>query len=94
MTLLDEGLLIYAAVINCICFMLFGLDKYYAIHRHWRIRERTLILCAALGGSVGALAGMKVFHHKTLHGRFSIGVPMILLVQLAAVIWLKVRNVI
>ncbi len=92
MTLFEKGLLIYAAAMNCIGLILFGLDKYYAIHNHWRIRERTLILIAAVGGSAGALLGMKLFHHKTLHTKFYLGIPVILIVQTAAIIWLKVSN--
>ena len=80
--------LIYAAVMSLITFAAFGIDKYKAINKRWRIRERTLFLLALLGGGVGAFLGMKVFHHKTLHKKFAIGIPVIMIVQLILLGWL------
>lgn len=76
-------------VINLTAFLVFGLDKWKAKRKEHRetvrrVPERTLFLLAALGGSVGALLGMKVWHHKTLHKRFRFGIPAILILQLAA----------
>lgn len=71
----------YLAVANVATFLLFGADKFKASHQKWRIRESTLFLCAALGGSVGALLGMHHFHHKTRKPAFAAGIPAILLVQ-------------
>ena len=85
------GLYIYLAVANVIAFALYGLDKYKAKTGAWRIPEKTLFLLPILGGSVGAIAGMKVFHHKTKHWYFKYGLPLILLLQLALVVWLKTR---
>ena len=78
------GILSYLAVINLTGFAAFGIDKYKAIHHKWRIRESALFAIAILGGSVGCLIGMRVFHHKTLHPSFRIGIPMILIVELIA----------
>lgn len=78
----------WLAVINLITFLVFGLDKWKARRREThastrRIPEKTLFLLAAAGGSVGALLGMRVWHHKTLHRSFRIGIPLILLLQTA-----------
>ena len=74
--------LYYLSIINCVAFVLYGIDKYKATKNKWRIPENTLILAAVIGGSVGALLGMNFFHHKTLHKKFTIGVPFILLLQI------------
>ncbi|MDO4811665.1 MAG: DUF1294 domain-containing protein [Eubacteriales bacterium] len=76
-------LLIYLILINLITFLTFGADKRRAKRDQWRIRERTLFLLAVIGGSVGALLGMYVFHHKTRHWYFCVGMPAILLLQIA-----------
>ena len=68
-------------VINLISFCLFGIDKRRALQGKWRISEARLLICAALGGSIGAMAGMYFFHHKTRKNKFRIGVPMLLLFQ-------------
>lgn len=72
----------YLLNINIAGFILFGIDKLKAIHNKWRIRESTLILFALLGGSAGCLLGMRVFHHKTRHRLFTVGIPAILLIEL------------
>ena len=77
-------LLYYLLGINIITFILYGVDKYKAQKNKWRIPEKTLILFAVFGGSIGALLGIKVFHHKTLHKKFKYGVPAILILQIAA----------
>ncbi len=80
---------IYLAVINAVGFGIFGYDKWCAVHRQWRVPEKTLIAAALLGGSVGAYAGMKVFRHKTRHPKFSVGLPVILAAQCAAAVMLR-----
>ena len=80
-------LLCWLLLINLVTFLVFGLDKWKAKRKVKResvrrVPERTLFLLAAIGGSVGALLGMKVFHHKTLHRSFRIGVPVILILQI------------
>lgn len=86
-------LLFWLAAINLITFAIFGLDKWKARRKERRpsvrrVPERTLLLLAAIGGSAGALLGMRVFHHKTLHRAFRFGVPAILVLQLAAALGL------
>ena len=78
-----NALICYIVVINLVSFMMFGIDKYKARRGQWRISEATLLAVAAIGGSLGAWMGMKVWHHKTLHSKFRYGVPIILLVHIA-----------
>ena len=85
-------LLYYLLIINVVAFFLYGIDKLKAKHGKWRISELTLLLFAAAGGAVGAWAGMKVWHHKTQHWKFKIGLPLILVLQLGiAVYWVWIR---
>lgn len=77
---------IYLILMNLIGFGLMGVDKQRARRRDWRIPEKVLFGAALLGGSVGAWAGMYLFHHKTRHGYFVVGIPLILAVQ-AALVW-------
>ena len=74
-------LLLYLLIINAASFILMLVDKIKARKNLWRIPERTLILCAVAGGSIGSLAGMYLFRHKTLHPKFTIGIPVILALQ-------------
>ncbi|MGM9614446.1 MAG: DUF1294 domain-containing protein [Oscillospiraceae bacterium] len=74
-------ILIYLELVNLAAFALYGLDKYRAKRGRWRIPEATLILIAVIGGSIGALGGMYLFRHKTRKPRFSVGVPVILGMQ-------------
>ena len=75
----------YLAVINFIGFALMGIDKYKAKKRAFRIPEATLFIVAIIGGSVGSIAGMYLFRHKTRHRSFVLGMPLILLAQIALV---------
>lgn len=81
---------IYFAAINLVTFFVYGIDKYRAKRGAWRISEKTLFLLPILGGSIGAIAGMKFFHHKTKHWYFRYGLPLILLAQVALAVWLGV----
>jgi uncharacterized membrane protein YsdA (DUF1294 family) len=74
--------LIYLAVINMVTFILYGIDKWKAKRSKWRIEESTLLWWAVAGGSIGALLGMKAWHHKTQHRKFTWGLPAILIAQL------------
>lgn len=76
-------MLVYAAFINIITFALYGADKYKAVHHKWRIPEAVLLWAAVLGGSVGALAAMYGFRHKTRHKKFALCVPLILIAETA-----------
>ena len=80
-------ILMYLLLINAVAFLLMLVDKIKAKKNKWRIRESTLILSAVLGGSPGALAGMYLFRHKTRHLQFTIGIPVILALQIAAVLF-------
>ena len=82
-----KNMVIYLLAVNFITFLLYGEDKSRARRHAWRIPEKTLILSAVIGGSAGAILGMRFFHHKTRKPKFVVGVPVILLVQIAAV-WL------
>lgn len=86
-------LIIYLIIINVIAFMLMGFDKRRAKRHAWRIPEKTLFGSALLGGSIGAIAGMQVFRHKTKHLSFQIGMPAILLIQIIIVIFLVIKFV-
>ena len=68
----------YLLIINAAGFLLMLADKWKAKKNRWRIRESTLLIVAALGGSVGSLLGMYIFRHKTLHLKFTVGIPVIL----------------
>ena len=82
-------LIVYLLIMNLIGFILMGADKKKAKSSAWRIPEKTLFLPAILGGSIGAIAGMQVFRHKTKHWYFKYGMPAILILQLiaAGAIW-------
>ena len=81
-------ILIYLLIINVVTFIVYGIDKYKAKHAKWRISEATLLLLAAIGGSIGAWCGMKVWHHKTMHKKFKYGVPVIFILQVALAVWI------
>lgn len=78
---MEKALLLYGVVINVIGFGLMGIDKRRARKHQWRIPEKTLFLTALLFGSLGSWAGMYVFHHKTKHWYFVVGMPLILVLQ-------------
>ena len=69
---------------NVFTFLLFGFDKYCAIHDHWRISEKALFLCSLLYGSLGSLVGMFMFHHKTRKLSFRLLIPLFFLLQIAS----------
>lgn len=84
-------LLVWLAVINLLTFIVYGADKRRARKGKWRVPEKTLFLLPLLGGSVGALLGMRVFHHKTKHWYFVWGIPAILLAQIALAVWIYTK---
>lgn len=75
-------ILLYLLLINAIAFLLMLVDKQKARKNLWRIPEATLLGTALLGGSIGALAGMYTFRHKTRHIKFTLGIPAILILQI------------
>ena len=84
-------LIIYVLVMSLIAFAAFGLDKYKARAGKWRTPEKTLFLLAIIGGGIGAFLGMQIFRHKTKHKQFVIGIPLIMIAQLALIAWLWVK---
>lgn len=82
------GLWLYLLLINLVALVVYGVDKRRAKKGKWRISEKTLFLVALIGGSVGAIAGMYLFRHKTKHWYFRIGLPVILVAQLVLTGWL------
>lgn len=85
---LTTALLVYLAVVNAVSFVVYGVDKRRARKGGRRVSERDLFLLALIGGSVGALVGMRSFRHKTRHWYFVWGIPAILLGQIAFVLGL------
>jgi uncharacterized membrane protein YsdA (DUF1294 family) len=81
-------LYIYLFLVNAVAFFLMLADKVKAKKKKWRIPEATLIGSAIVGGSIGALIGMYSFRHKTKHPKFTIGVPVILVLQIALAVFL------
>ncbi len=76
-------LIYYLLAVNVVTFLVYGVDKLKAKKGKWRIPESTLLLMAAVGGSVGAWLGMSLWRHKTQHKKFKFGVPAIFVVQMA-----------
>ena len=83
-----DGIILYLIVINVVAFLAFGLDKLKAKADAWRIPEKTLLGLAIIGGSVGAILGMRTFRHKTRHKQFSVGLPVSLVLQIVLVVLL------
>ena len=95
---MTQTIVYYLIALNIVTFLVYGIDKWKAKRAKWRIREAALLGLAVLGGSIGALQGMKVWHHKTMHKggtrdvdnivggyQFKYGLPLILLVQIALI---------
>ena len=84
----------YLLAVNIATFFLYGIDKYKAKKGRWRISEATLLLMAVIGGSIGAWAGMRLWHHKTMHKKFKYGIPLIIIMQIALVAYLHTNNIV
>lgn len=78
----------YLLAVNIATFFLYGIDKYKAKNGRWRISEAILLLMAVIGGSIGAWAGMRLWHHKTMHKKFKYGIPVIIILQVALAVYL------
>ena len=76
-----HGVLGYFITVNVLGLVLVGIDKRKAKHDKWRISEATLLSVTAIGGSIGAWVGMKVWHHKTMHKKFKYGIPLVIVLQ-------------
>ena len=85
----------YYLAINVFTFALFAYDKWCAQHDKWRVRESTLLFWAAIGGGLGAFLAMDIFHHKTLHLKFKLCVPIFLFLHifLIAIILINPENI-
>ena len=79
-------LIIYIVIINIIAFLAMYIDKRKAKYGKWRIPEQSLFILALIGGSIGAIIGMYTFRHKTKKLRFSVGFPVILVLQIILII--------
>ena len=82
---MTQTIVYYLIALNIVTFFIYGIDKWKARQAKRRIREAALLGLAVLGGSIGALLGMKIWHHKTMHKKFKYGLPLILLVQIALI---------
>ena len=78
----------YLLAVNIASFLLYGIDKYKAKKGKWRVSEATLLMMAVIGGSIGAWAGMRLWHHKTMHKKFKYGIPIIIIFQVALAVYL------
>ena len=87
-------ILCYLLAVNITTFLLYGIDKYKAKKNRWRIPEATLLTVAAIGGSIGAWAGMRLWHHKTMHKKFKYGIPIIIITQIAVLVYLHTTNLV
>lgn len=85
-------IIIYITLINLSTFIAYGVDKAKAKRGSFRISEKMLLLLAASGGSIGALMGMQIFHHKTKHGIFKFGIPSIIVIQYTVIILFMYRE--
>ena len=86
------AILIYLIAVNVVAFILYGADKQKARKKKWRISEKALLGIAVIGGSLGAILGMYVFHHKTKHWYFRYGLPLILVIQIL-VVWFIMKKI-
>lgn len=84
-------IIIAFVVLNVVTFWVYGIDKLKAKKGWWRVPERTLLLLAFLGGSIGARLAMQMFRHKTQHAAFRYGVPFALLLHIVLVGWVLYR---
>ena len=86
-----KNIIIYLLIINIIAFLAMFIDKKKAEKDRWRIKESTLLTLALIGGSIGSIAGMYTFHHKTKKPRFFIGIPVIIVLQIMLIIAIVIR---
>lgn len=84
-------LIVYLILINAIGLILMLVDKHRARKNRWRIPEATLLLIALLGGSIGSLLGMYTVRHKTRHLKFTVGIPVILALQIVAAVLILIK---
>ena len=83
-----KPLLVYLFIVNALGFLLMLADKYKAKKNLWRIPEATLMGIAAIGGSLGCFLGMQLIRHKTKHLKFTLGIPLMLALQIVAMVFI------
>lgn len=88
-----KNILIYLVIINLIGFFVMGIDKRRAIKNQWRIPEKTIFVLTALGGGIGTIFGMYTFRHKTQKMSFVIGLPFITTLEIIAIIYFYIKNI-
>ena len=86
--------LIYILVINVIGFLAMGIDKLKAKKDWWRIPEGTLMMLCLLGGGIGTICGMYKFRHKTKKLKFTVGMPTILILEIAIVLYVVFKYIV
>lgn len=84
---MNESIIAYIIVVNIFTIILMRIDKQKAIKNQFRIPERTFFLLSILGGAVGTYIGMKAYRHKTKHGKFTIGIPILIIWNLVAFVY-------
>lgn len=85
--LTETAVLAYLILINAVTFVMFGIDKYKAVHGNWRISEKTLLTVSSVGGSAGGILAMELFRHKTRHVKFSAGLRIMFALHAAFCIY-------
>lgn len=85
--LFEKYILIYLIIINLLTFIVFALDKIYAIKKKWRYKEVSLLGMCLVGGAIGGFLAMHLFRHKTKKKVFVIGVPLIIIIHLFIILW-------
>lgn len=78
---MNKLILLYFVIVNLVGFLLMLVDKRRSINHEWRISERTLFIISIIGGSIGSYLGMQLFRHKTRHLKFTLGIPIIIIIQ-------------
>ncbi|EEG78701.1 DUF1294 domain-containing protein [Dethiobacter alkaliphilus] len=86
-----ESIEIFIIILNVVTLVLMGFDKHASRNKLWRIPEKLLLLLAIAGGSAGVWFGMKLFRHKTRHPRFMYGIPFIIALQVALLLFFSLR---
>lgn len=78
---MNKLILLYFVIVNLVGFLIMLVDKRRSINHEWRISERTLFIVSIIGGSIGSYLGMQLFRHKTRHLKFTLGIPIIIIIQ-------------
>lgn len=86
-----RSLVLYMAALNIVAFLAMGIDKYKAQRHKWRISEASLFVLGLIGGGIGVYVGMGLFHHKTKHLKFTIGIPLVIILNITMLWYLLQR---